>query len=261
MHPAFGTDFDRMVSEGFGDLADRQHTGSMGGFSRAIGRGGVFMFMNLQGSRIEAEVIVHEMGHAFALIESCKLPYMMQWAFPTDFSETPSSVMEMLSMPYWDEYYAKADLPQAYNEYMLDTLRSSIEETIADALYHWVYANLEEAKDAAKCAEKWLKLHERYFPEVDYTGLEIQFGNQWQSMMLNFHYPFFAMEYVYGRVVGLNLLGLVLEKPEVAIAKYRHALSLGSSVSTKDLFTALDTHFPLSREDVVSALRVAKSYI
>jgi oligoendopeptidase F len=260
MHPAFGADFDRTVALGFIDLAERPNTAQVGGFSRAIGRSGAYVFMNLSGTRVDAEYLVHEMGHSFAMIESCKQPYHLTWGTSYDFSETPSSVMEILSMPYWGEYYAAADLPRAYRDSMRNTMHASLEETRSDAFQHWAYTHPQEARDADACDARWLDLQRQYFPEEDWTGLERDASGLWQDY-LTFYMPLFKMEYTYGRVAGLRLLHQIQTDPDAAIARYRHAIGLGRTVTTRDAFAALDTRFPLQREDVQQAIQTAETLL
>ncbi len=248
LDPQFGAEYERAVALGLLDIAMRGNTAPVGGFARAIGRSGVFVMLNVSGTRVDVENLIHEMGHAFSLVGSCQQPSHLLWGFPQDFGETPSSVMEMLSMPFWDEFYQGAALAQAKQEYFAEMLLRNLEEVILEAFQLWAYTHLEAAHDPAQCNAKWLELQQTYLPGVDWLAVRDDIAMGWQRSSVPFYAPLFAMEYVYGRFAGLNLL-----KMEDAVSRYKNAISLGSSVGTKDLFAALGTHFFLTAEDVTAA--------
>lgn len=250
MDPEFGAYVEKLRDLGFIDLAERTRTMSVGGFSRAIGRHGNFIFMNIQRTQSDLVGLIHEIGHALAMNASCQQPYHPLWGFPADFVETPSTAMEMLSQPYWDEFYAPEALQLARRQHFHILLRYSLFMSGLDAFQHWVYQNPQAAHDLDSCDARWHDLMRRYLPGKDWTGIEQLNGIGWQTMSLNFYMPLFALEYVYGCIAGLKLLAL----PErEALARYKRAIALGSSASTKGLFAALGIEFPFTDQDVIAA--------
>lgn len=260
LSPEFGAEFDRLVAMNLINIVVGGTSAPVGGFARAVGTSGVYVMLNSQGNRIDVENLLHEVGHAFALIESCKLPYHLQWGFGTDFTETPSSAMEMLSMPFWDEFYQGQDLAQARREYFTEWLWRSLEEVVIEAFQFWAYSHPDEARIPANCDAKWLALHQRYLPGVDYSQESALIGHGWQRVISLFYSPLFAMEYVYGRIAGLNLLQTAERDPEAAVAQYRRSLGLGA-VSPAENFAALGTPFFISADQVANAAVLVAKYL
>lgn len=250
MDPEFSAYVEKLRDMGFIDLAERTHTTPIRGFSRAIGRHGNFIFMNIQRTPADVVGLIHEIGHAVAVYASCKQPYLPFWGFPADFSETPSSAMEMLTQPYWDEFYNTEELKLVRRQHFQGVLRSSLFEAAYDAFQHWAYRNPELARNSDSCDAQWHGLMQRYMPGLDWTGIEKLNGMGWQRWNLSFYLPLHAMEYVYGRIAGLKLLAL----PErEALNRYKTAIALGNSASTKALFAALGVDFPFTEDDVIAA--------
>lgn len=247
MDPDFGAYVEKLRDMNFIDLADRAHTASVGGFSRAIGRHGNFIFLNLEDTHQDVLNIVHEIGHALSLYASCQQPYHMFWGFPDDFSETPSSIMEVLTQPYWDEYYTPEDAHIARQQYARSHLHRSLEECVHDAFQHWLYQNLDEARDLDTCEAHWYDLTTQYLPGVDWSGLETGGAVQWGVTM---YLPLHALEYFYGRMAGMILAALPADE---AHNRYKTAISYGSSRPVTDLFAAPGMAFPVTEQAVREA--------
>jgi len=259
LDPDFGANFDRLVAMGFIDIAVRENTAPVGGFARAVGTTGVFVMLNCQGQRVDVENLIHEMGHALALIECCKLPYHFQWGFSFDFCETPSSVMEMLSIPYWDEFYEPTALVQVRHEYFEEIVRASLGDVMSESFQLWVYSHLDEARDPAKCDAKWLELHQHYLPNVDWQHDAVAQG--WQRC-IPFFIPFVpSVEYVYGRIAGLNLLQEIEQDQPTAVARYKRAIGMGTSATTREIFSMLGTRFFFTPKDAARAAKQIEGYL
>lgn len=246
----FSDVYQSTLEQDFLDIAMRTNTWAVGGFSRAVGRRGAFVMLNVTGKRVDVENLVHEMGHSIAIVASCKLPYHLQWGFAYDFSETPSSAMEILSMPYWDEFYRGAELEQAKREYFEEMVWRSLNNVIMEAFQIWAYSNREDASEPAKAAAKWLELHQDFMPNVDWLSDE-EMPMAWLSSGSPFDFPIFSMEYVYGRMAGLRLLELN-DMPE-AVRRYKAAIALGNSAGAGELFAAMGMRFFPTAADVAEA--------
>jgi len=257
--PDFGADFDRLVAMGLVDIAVRSHTAPIGGLARAVGTTGVFVMLNTQGFRVDVENLIHEMGHAFSIIESCKRACHLEYGFTADFSETPSTAMEMLSLPYWDEFYQGDDLARARREYFEESLNDSIDCVIMEAFQIWAYRQPEEAQDVARCDAKWFELNQLYWPQVDYEPVSDFVAIGWQRSSLVFTQPLMAMEYVYGRFAGLSLLrhGDSVTRMD----HYKRAVGLGCSVDAAETFAVLGTHFFFTPEDAAVAAKQLEGYL
>jgi len=242
----FAATVRRLRDTGFIDLAQRQHTSSVGGFSLMVGRSASFIFMNFFGAPGEGIGLIHELGHAISNIASGELPYMAYWGFPADFSESPSTAMEMLSIPYWDEFFALDALQGEQSGYFAGVLGASLNQAGNDAFQHWVYRHPEQARDLTQCAAKELELRQQFLPGIDWAGL----GTEMEWHLPSMGAPLHTLEYFYGWVTGLRLLSL---PPTEAVARYKAAIALGNSVPTAALFQAMGIRFPFTEADLASA--------
>ncbi len=258
MDAEFAAFVERLRDLGFIDLSERTNTNSSGGFSRVIGRNGNFIFMNISRTSGDVVGLAHEIGHAVSNYASARLPYLQLWGFPADFNETPSSAMEMLTQPYWDEFYSPDDLQRELRQYFQGVINAGLFETALDAFQHWIYQNSEAAHYLDACDDQWHRLMDRYLPGRDWTGIEQLHGMGWQTMSLIFYMPLHAMEYAYGRMAGLKLLMLPQDE---ALARYKAAIGLGNSVSTRGLFAALGVSFPFAEDDVRTAAQSLSAYM
>ncbi len=254
LDPEFGAEYDRHVKLGLLNIID---SGASWGFTRGVGRTGIFIWVNINGEPWDAVGLIHEMGHVFSLVASARQPYHFFYGFPFDFGETPSSTMETLSMPYWDALFDGMTLSQIKREHFKGVVRNSLHDVISEAFQLWVYSHLDEAHDAEKCSAKWFELHQTYMPNPDWLTKRDEVATGWQYHHAFIHAPFFGMEYAYGRLAGLNLLRM-----DDAPARYKQAIALGNSVSAKDLFAALGTRFFFTTVDVAAAAKQveAESY-
>jgi oligoendopeptidase F len=176
-----------------------------------------------------------------------------------DFSETPSIVMETLSLPYWDEYYQGEALLQAQREFFEEIPGWTLDDAVIEAFQLWIYTHVDEARDASQCDAKWLELTQRYLPNVDYMAHSTIIAMGWQRVMTLFYMPIFAMEYGYGRIAGLNLLQIAEEDSASAITRYKQSLLNGSDL--KASFSALGTDFFFTPDDVAKAARQMEKYL
>jgi oligoendopeptidase F len=214
--------------------------------------------MNIKRTHSDVVGLVHEIGHAVANYATGKQPYPPLWGFPADFSEVPSGAMEMFSQPYWDEFYNTDDLQIARRQYFQGVLRGSLFVTGLDAFQHWVYRNPEAAHDLDNCDARWHDLMQRYLPGKDWNGIEKLNGIGWQTMSLNFYMPLHAMEYTYGLLAGLKLLTVPQHE---ALTRYKTAIALGNSASTKGLFAALGVEFPFTDADIIAAAQKLSAWV
>lgn len=251
--PEFGAYFDKMCAAGLVDLEDRPYKGNYGGFTRVFANTGTFLCMKVTGSHRDMENLMHEMGHAFSHHENFKLRYMQQMGTPADFSETPSTAMEMLSMPYWDEFYTPEDIRRAQLEYCQSAILAWCQYPLWESFQFWAYTHLDEAMDLDRCDAKWLELSRRFYPVVDGSGIEAEQSAGWQGYGGLFYLPLHGMEYGYGQLAAVNLWQQAQQDLSGAVARYKKAAGLGSTVTVPEMFAALGTPFPFSRADLQRA--------
>ncbi|MEO8391546.1 MAG: M3 family metallopeptidase [Chloroflexota bacterium] len=258
--PEFGAFFDEMRAHDLLEFSNRKNRGAAGGFTRVIFGTGTFLFMNLTGTHADMVGMMHELGHAFHHYSCFKKRYIQQMITPADFGETPSKVMELLSMPCWDEFYQPNDLQRAQNDYWAGAFQRWVEIALFDAFQHWAYSHPDEAAIPAQCTSHWAALIERFMPAVDWSGLEDQRAYGWLSPYPTLFAPLFGPEYVYGQLAALQIWREVQQDHPGAIQRYKNAISLGNTVTVPEMFAALNTHFPIDAADLraaVAAIEVA----
>lgn len=205
-----------------------------------------FIFMNAAGQHRDVETMVHEAGHAFHSMYCVDEPLVHYRESPIEFAEVASMTMELLTMPYWGEYYPdEEDLGRARRQQMEGSLSLLPWIATIDAFQHWLYTNPGHDRDAR--AKAWLGLEERFGLQghrVDWTGCEHARPLVWQRQGHLFGNPFYYIEYGIAQLGALGLWLKSLEEGEdAALGAYKRALSLGGSRPLPELFAAADLPF------------------
>ncbi|MEZ6243954.1 MAG: M3 family oligoendopeptidase [Phycisphaerales bacterium] len=205
-----------------------------------------FIFMNAAGQHRDVETMVHEAGHAFHSMYCVDEPLMHYREAPIEFAEVASMSMELLSMPYWDAYYADPeDLARARRQQLEGSLALLPWIATIDAFQHWVYTNPTHTHDQR--AKAWLDLEQRFGHQgyrIDWTGVESSRPIVWQRQGHLFGHPFYYIEYGIAQLGALGLWLKSLEEGEdAALDAYKRSMSLGGSRPLPELFAAADLPF------------------
>ncbi|MCA9310622.1 MAG: M3 family oligoendopeptidase, partial [Phycisphaerales bacterium] len=98
-----------------------------------------FIFMNAAGLHRDVETMVHEAGHAFHS-QLCRGEPLIDYRHaPIEFAEVASMTMELLTMPYWDEFYPDpADANRARREQLESSIGLLPWIATIDAFQHWI---------------------------------------------------------------------------------------------------------------------------
>lgn len=212
-----------------------------------------FIFMNAADQHRDVETMVHEAGHAFHSMHCVDEPLVWYRSSPIEFAEVASMTMELLTMPYWDAYYADpADANRARRKQMEGSISLLPWIATIDAFQHWVYQNPTHTQEER--AAQWLKIEERFGMQghrVNWDGLEEERKFVWQRQGHLFGSPFYYVEYGIAQLGALGIWLTSLEQGEEAALKaYRKALSLGGSVPLPELFKAAGLPFDFGDETV-----------
>lgn len=209
-----------------------------------------FIFMNAAGLHRDVETMVHEAGHAFHSFLCASEPLIGYRDYPTEFAEVASMTMELMTMPYWDEYYQTEESANRAR-------RAQMEGSIAlltwiatiDAFQHWIYTNKGHSRDERKQA--WLRISRRFGHDVSWDGLEDAEAWTWQRQGHLFGHPFYYIEYGIAQLgaLGIWLHSLVRSETE-ALRLYKHSLGFGGSKPLPDLFSAADLPFDFGPDTV-----------
>jgi oligoendopeptidase F len=248
--PALGDYFDTMEREGLLDLANRKGK-APGAYSVMLdSRRRPFIFENAVGLHDDVMTVLHEAGHAFHGFEAGRLPYTHQRnmdSLTMEVAEVASMAMELLAMPYLRQdaggFYGEADYARARIEHLEGILRFWPYMAVVDAFQHWIYTHHAEATDPVACDARWLELWDRFMPGIDFSGLEDVKTTRWQRQIHIHTDPFYYVDYGLAQMGAVQVWRNAIRDQAGAVAKYRHALSLGSTVGTRGFYEAAGAQF------------------
>jgi oligoendopeptidase F len=219
-----------------------------GGYNYPLYETGLpFIFMNSSDNLRDLVTMVHEGGHAIHSIVTRNLDLVDYKSFPSEVAELASMSMELLSMEYWNEYFAdENELRRAKKHHLEKVLEALPWIAAVDAFQHWIYTNPNHTATERK--EAWRNLYIKFSGnEVDWTGLEDIRDYLWQRQLHIFEVPFYYIEY------GMAQLGAIavwrnykINRPE-ALKKYIEALSLGYTATIGDIYKAAGIKFDFSK--------------
>ncbi len=209
-----------------------------------------FIFMNAAGLHRDVETMVHEAGHAFHSFLCANEPLIGYRDYPTEFAEVASMTMELMTMPYWDEYYqTEESVNRARRAQMEGSVALLTWIATIDAFQHWIYTNQGHSREDRKQA--WLRISRRFGHQVSWDGLEDAEAWTWQRQGHLFGHPFYYIEYGIAQLgaLGIWLHSLVRSEQE-ALRLYKHSLSFGGSKPLPELFSAADLPFDFGPDTV-----------
>ncbi len=209
-----------------------------------------FIFMNAAGLHRDVETMVHEAGHAFHSMLARHDPIMHYRESPVEFAEVASMSMELLTMPYWDEYYPDAgDLARARRQQLEGSVLLLPWIATIDAFQHWIYTNPMHSRDQRSA--HWIELDERFGRGFSWDGLDELRAISWQRQPHLFGSPFYYIEYGIAQLGALGLWLHGLEHGESsAVDLYCESLALGGSKPLPELFAAAGLPFEFGPETV-----------
>jgi oligoendopeptidase F len=198
------------------------------------------IFMNTVGTHDDVNTLFHEAGHAFHGFSTYDLPYSLQRRAYMEFNEVASMAMELLATPYLEEsrggFYSPADAARAQLDHLEHVLYIWAMVAAGDAFQHWIYTHPDEARNASACADKYAELWQRYFPAVDYGGLEDELAWGWQRVLHFYVVPLYYIEYGLAQLGAVQVWMNSRRDPQAALEAYKAALRLGGTVSLPALY-------------------------
>lgn len=200
------------------------------------------IFMNSVGIHDDVQTLLHEAGHAFHGFATYDLDYSIQRGSYMEFCEVASMAMELLAGPYLTTdrggFYSAKDAARARIEHFDRILYIWAMVAAGDAFQHWIYENPAEGRDAEKCAKVFGELWSRYFPAIDFSGLEKWRDWHWQRVLHYYVVPFYYIEYGIAQLGATQVWQNSLSDAPGALAAYKRALALGGTTNLPDLYQA-----------------------
>jgi len=226
-----------------------------------------FIFMSHTNTTIDVETILHEGGHAFHSLECAHLRYHQKAEayVPFEFAEVASMSMELLAMPYLTQehggFYTEEENARARISHLESIIAFMPYMALVDAFQHWIYENPTEASEGTKCEGKWGELWDRFMKGIDYSGLEKYKNIYWHRQGHIHTAPFYYIEYGLAQLGAVQVFGNARRDQKKAVADYRKALALGSTVSLPELFAAAGAKFAFDADTLKKAVDLMEEVI
>ncbi len=256
--PRFGAQFRDLAGRGLLDLMSRPGK-APGGYQANLEASGLpFIFVNAVGRHEDVLTLLHEGGHAFHALACAADPLIWNRSPPMEFCEVASMAMELMGSRYLGAFYPPHDLRRAVEHQLEQAVLFLPYVACVDAFQHWLYTHPDAARDPDARDQTWLALHRRFFPTVDWSGLELERAALWQRKLHIFELPFYYIEYGIAQLGALQVLAAHRSDPAAAVEAYRRGLALGARAGLRDLFTATGLRFDLSRpalQDLMDLVR------
>ncbi len=249
VNPKFRAYYQTMLDHDLLDLDSRKNKAS-GAYSVGYNVANLpFIFMSQTNTIVDVETILHEGGHAFHTFEAAHLRFHQkaETYSPAEFAEVASMGMELLASPYLTRdrggYFSEEESARARISHIEEIITFLPYMALVDAFQHWIYENPARASDGLNCEEEWGKLVDRFMPDIDYRGFEQYKKVYWHRQGHIHTTPFYYVEYGLAQLGAVQVFGNARRNQEKAVADYRRALSLGSTVSLPELFSAAGARF------------------
>ncbi|TNE55046.1 MAG: M3 family oligoendopeptidase [Bacteroidetes bacterium] len=222
-----------------------------GGYNYPLYEIGVpFIFMNSVGSQRDLVTMVHEGGHAIHSFLSRELELTSFKSLPSEVAELASMSMELLSMGYWDQFYAdREELNRAKKDHLESIISVLPWIAMVDEFQHWIYSNPKHT--ALDRKQKWEALGKDYGTGmVDWTGWEEVKAYSWHRQLHIFEVPFYYIEYGIAQLGAISVWRNSQNDFSKAIKAYEEALKLGYSKSIPQIYETAAIRFDFSDQYV-----------
>jgi oligoendopeptidase F len=255
MSKELGDFFDLLKENNCLDLESRKGK-APGGYQYYLQKSRMpFIFMNATGTQRNLETMIHEAGHAFHSFYSGHLDLINERDSPIEFAEVASMSMELLTHPYWEEFYEKEDAERARIKHLKGIIQFMPWMATIDSFQNWIYKNPNHTR--AERVGKWLEIQERFGSKIEYDGINSEGENlekiretSWQLQGHLFGAPFYYVEYGIAQLGALQLWKFHKEDNEKALTLYKNGLSLGYTKGLTELFAASGLKMAFSKDHV-----------
>jgi oligoendopeptidase F len=257
--PQLGDYFEIMRAEDLLDLDSRLNKAPGGYCNYYLYSKRPFIFTNAVGVHDDVQTLLHEGGHAFHVFEFAHRPFFFL-DVPMEFAEVASMSMELLASPYLLQelggFYSPEEAARARIQHLESMLLFWPYMAVVDAFQQWVYENQSAALIPENCDSCWARLWERFMPGVDWSGFEEEMRTGWQRKLHIFEEPFYYVEYGLAQLGAVQIWRNSLNDQAGAVTAYRQALSLGTSVTLPDLYSAAGANFAFDVTTVRQAVNL-----
>lgn len=233
-----------------------------GGYNMSMPEIGVpFIFMNAANAEHDLITMVHEGGHAVHTFLSHPLPLTALKDVPSEIAEVASMGMELMTIPYWSEFYAtEEEVTRARKNHLKYIVNVLAKTCLGDAFQHWLYNNPTHSVQERR--SKWIELS-RFFTSslVDYSGFEYDLEIGYQRIMHFYAVPFYYIEYAFAELGAIALYKNFKADRQKAISDYKAALTLGYTKTIPEFYATAGVRFDFSKKYVSELVQFLQAEI
>jgi oligoendopeptidase F len=246
LNPFLGSCIQELQTRKHLDLESRKGK-APGGYNYPLYESGLpFIFMNSTNTLRDLVTMVHEGGHAVQSIVDQPLGLVDYKNIPSEVAELASMSMELMSMKYWDSYFAdKSELKRAQLKHIEDVIKGLPWIATVDAFQHWLYLNPTHTRLERRAA--WKATYSRFSGKaVNWEGLEDAKENLWQKQLHIFEVPFYYIEYGFAQLGAIAMWKNFSEDETSTLLKYLEALALGYTKPIGEIYKTAGIEFDFS---------------
>ena len=253
LHPDFKKNLEAMEKAKLFDLDSRKGK-APGGYNYHLEITGMpFIFMNSANTHSDMTTLMHEGGHAMHSFLTNFISLINYRHTNSEMAETASMSMELMTSPYWNEFYSEQDCKRARLEHLEDIVKTFTWVATVDKFQHWIYLNpncsIQERNDS------FVSIYKEFNPNlVNWQGYENNLQNLWHKQLHIFEVPFYYIEYAIAQLGALQIYKNYKANPKKTIQDYINGLKLGGTISTKEVWNAMNIRFDFSEENLKSLM-------
>ncbi len=230
-----------------------------GGYNYPLDEIGVpFIFMNATSNLRDMVTLLHEGGHAVHSLVTRDLALNSFKHTPSEVAELASMSMELITMDYWDEFFAnETDLKRAKIQHLESIIETLPWVATIDKFQHWMYEN--PAHTPEQRTTEWVNIYRQFTDNVmDWSGLEKFQKYLWQRQLHIYEVPFYYIEYGIAQLGAIGVWKNYRENPESGLKGYLDALKLGYTAPITEIYKAAGIPFDFSQKHITNLMQFVK---
>lgn len=257
MSPETGKFIDFMIEHNLMDLKNKPGKASTGYMTTLPSFNAPFVFSCFNQTIFDAQVLTHELGHAFAGYEAMRnQPISDYYSMSTDIAEIHSMSMEQFSYPY-AEYFFGDDADKFRFAHLQDAITFVPFGVAVDEFQHICYE--KENLTPKERTLEWKKLEEKYMPWRDYEDDEFfNRGGYWYHKLHIFLYPFYYINYTLTTMGAMEFKKKDHENHKQAWNDYLKLCKCGGSLSYLETLKYANVSNPFEDGSVAKSTTFAR---
>lgn len=257
MNPELGEFFSMMADKGYLDLETREGKAG-GGFCTSFPSIGVpFVFANFNGTKHDAEVFTHEIGHAFQ--NWCSRKHQpLDYLWPTyESCEIHSMSLEFLCWPHMELFF-KESAEEFRKLHLTESLFFIPYGVAVDDFQHRVYENPDATPEERHAM--WREVEKIYMPWRDYGDLDfLGEGRRWEFQRHIYLMPFYYIDYTLAQTCALQYWVRAEEDRDEAMTSYVELCKRGGKAAFQTLTRSANLVSPLEDGCLKKVVEKARS--